>query len=80
MKRLSSAQIAVDAFFDNFSMAALFGKLRIPGAPRLAIDPRSLAEYLSAMDEKEPHSCNTRKPSSPTEPVLHSVENLQQTR
>jgi hypothetical protein len=40
MKRRKVGSIAVDAFFDTFSCAALFGRLRIPGAPREIIDSR----------------------------------------
>jgi hypothetical protein len=40
MKRRKVRSIAVDAFFDNFTCAALFGRLRIPGAPRAIIDSR----------------------------------------
>jgi hypothetical protein len=39
--------IAIDAFFDNFSFAALFGKLPIPRVPRLVVDPRSLDQFLA---------------------------------
>jgi hypothetical protein len=42
MKRRKVGSIAVDAFFDNFSCAALFGRLRIPGSPREIIDPRTV--------------------------------------
>ncbi|MGA9070636.1 MAG: hypothetical protein WB424_10305 [Terracidiphilus sp.] len=45
MKRPKVSNIALDAFYDNFSCAALFGKLRIPGAPREIVDPRSLKEF-----------------------------------
>jgi len=45
MKRPKVGSIAIDAFYDNFSCAALFGKLRIPGAPREIVDPRSLKEF-----------------------------------
>jgi hypothetical protein len=38
MKRPKVRNIAVDAFFDNFMCAALFGRLRIPGSPREIID------------------------------------------
>lgn len=40
MKKQNVGSIAVDAFFDNFTCAALFGRLRIPGSPREMIDPR----------------------------------------
>lgn len=45
MKRPKISSIAIDAFYDNFSCAALFGKLRIPGAPQELVDPRSLKEF-----------------------------------
>jgi len=45
MKRQSVGSIAMDAFFDNLTCAALFGKLRIPGSPREIVDPRSLKEF-----------------------------------
>jgi hypothetical protein len=47
MSKSKLAQIATDAFFDNFSFAALFGKLNLPVAPDRLIDPRSLDEYLA---------------------------------
>jgi hypothetical protein len=37
--------IAIDAFFDNFCMAALIQRLRIPHAPREIIDWRSPEEF-----------------------------------
>jgi len=40
MKRRKVGSIAVDAFFDNLSCAALFGRLRIPGAPLEIVDSR----------------------------------------
>lgn len=40
MNRPKPASIAVDAFYDNFTCAALFGKLRIPGSPRETVDIR----------------------------------------
>ncbi len=40
MKRPKAASIAIDAFYDNFTCAALFRKLRIPGSPREIVDPR----------------------------------------
>ena len=45
MDRPKVGSIATDAFFDNFSFCALFGRLRIPGAPREIMDPRSLREF-----------------------------------
>jgi hypothetical protein len=47
MKRPKIRSIATDAFFDNFSFAALFGKIRIPASPRSIMDPRSLREFAS---------------------------------
>jgi hypothetical protein len=41
MNRRNGASIAVDAFYDNFTCAALFRKVRIPGSPGYIIDPRS---------------------------------------
>ena len=49
MKRQKVRNIAVDAFFDNFTCAALFGRLRIPGSPREIIDPRPVDIFW--MDE-----------------------------
>ena len=40
MNRPKPASIAVDAFYDNFTCAALFKKLRIPGSPRERVDTR----------------------------------------
>ena len=40
MKRQNAANVAVDAFYDNFTCVALFRKLRIPGSPKEIIDPR----------------------------------------
>src|SRR5271165_180429 len=40
MNRPRVASIATDAFYDNFTCAALFRKLRIPGSPEQIIDPR----------------------------------------
>jgi hypothetical protein len=40
MSRPRVTSIAVDSFFDNFTCAALFGRLRIPGSPREIIDTR----------------------------------------
>jgi hypothetical protein len=45
MKRRGTQSIAMDAFFDNFTLAALFGKIRIPGSPAEPVDPRSLKEF-----------------------------------
>lgn len=42
MRRRTVGSIAVDAFFDTFTCAALFGRLRIPGSPREMIDPRAV--------------------------------------
>jgi len=48
MKRPSVGRIAVDAFFDNFTFGALFGKLRIPGSPQVLIDPCSNTFVMEA--------------------------------
>lgn len=40
MKRRKIKSIAIDAYFDNFTCAAIFGRLRIPGAPRKIVDSR----------------------------------------
>jgi hypothetical protein len=45
MNRATTGRNAIDAFFDNFSCAALFGKLHIPGAPREIVDLRTLKEF-----------------------------------
>jgi len=42
MNRPKATSIAIDAFYDNFTCAALFRKLRIPGSPREIVDPRSV--------------------------------------
>ena len=42
------ASIAVDAFFDNFTCAALFRKLRIPGESRRQVNPQMLDEIWMA--------------------------------
>jgi hypothetical protein len=47
MNRPKLGAIATDAFFDNFTLASLFGKLRIPGAPRELVDPRPLKHVKS---------------------------------
>lgn len=47
MSRPKAVDIVADAFFDNFTLAALFGKLRIPGAPIAAVDPRGLIEFTN---------------------------------
>jgi len=39
------ATIAIDAFYDNFTCAALFGKLRVPGSPQEVFDPRPAREF-----------------------------------
>ncbi|MGA3370991.1 MAG: hypothetical protein ABSC48_04440 [Terracidiphilus sp.] len=49
MNRPKLGSIAADAFFDNFTCAALFGRLRIPGSPREIIDPRPVDIFW--MDE-----------------------------
>ena len=51
MNRPKPGSIAVDAFFDNFGFAALFGKLRIPGAPDMLVDPRTVDECLAVLIE-----------------------------
>jgi hypothetical protein len=55
MKKRKLESIAADAFFDNFSLAVLFGRLRIPGAPKMAVDPRTLEQFLAdeRMQSKE---------------------------
>ena len=50
MNRATAGRIAVDAFFDSFSCAALFGKLRIPGAPREIVDLRTVEQFQ--LDER----------------------------
>jgi hypothetical protein len=45
MKRPRGSSIGIDAFYDNFTCAALFRKLRISGAPREIIDPRSARTF-----------------------------------
>ena len=45
MNRAKPASIALDAFYDNFSCAALFRKLRIPGSPRRKVDPRTASVF-----------------------------------
>ena len=40
MNRPRASSIGIDAFYDNFTCAALFRKLRIPGSPKEIIDPR----------------------------------------
>jgi hypothetical protein len=47
MSKSRFAQIAMDAFFDNFSFAALFGRLTIPRAPAKLVDPRTVDRYLA---------------------------------
>jgi hypothetical protein len=49
VNRPKLGSIAADAFFDNFTCAALFGRLRIPGSPREIIDPRPVDIFW--MDE-----------------------------
>jgi len=38
----------IEAFLDAFTMRGLFGRLRYPGSPAYAIDPRSPNEILEA--------------------------------
>jgi len=45
--------IFLNAFLDNLSGAALFGKLRRPGAPMEMIDSRSVEEYLASGEYEE---------------------------
>jgi hypothetical protein len=45
MSRPRAASVAIDAFYDNFTCAALFRKLHIPGSPREIIDPRSARTF-----------------------------------
>src|SRR5580658_4672997 len=45
MSRRKGLGIAIDAFYDNFTCAALFGKLRLPGSPEEIIDPRPVREF-----------------------------------
>jgi hypothetical protein len=45
MNRPKLGSIAIDAFYDAFTCAALFGRLRIPGAPPELIDPRPLKKF-----------------------------------
>ncbi len=45
MNRPKAANIAIDAFYDNFTCAALFRKLRIPGSPAEIIDPRPVRMF-----------------------------------
>jgi len=47
MNRPRPIDIAADAFFDNFSFAALFGRLRIPGSPREIVDHRSIEQFMA---------------------------------
>ena len=84
MNRKRLGNIAADAFFDNFSFAGLFTRLRIPGAPREIVDPRSLAEYSrdeigSAMPGNSGETLKTVFSSKPGS-SLRSLENLHQSR
>jgi hypothetical protein len=45
MNRPRVGTIAIDAFYDNFSCASLFRKLRIPGSPEEIVDPRSARTF-----------------------------------
>jgi hypothetical protein len=45
MNRPQVSSIAIDAFYDNFTCAALFQKLRVPGAPEAIIDPRTVHSF-----------------------------------
>lgn len=45
MGRPKPAGIAIDAFFDNFTCAALFRRLRIPGSPGELVDPTPAPVY-----------------------------------
>jgi hypothetical protein len=49
MKRPSPVGIVADAYFDTFSMAALFCRLRIPCAPRQMVDSRPLKHLLQEL-------------------------------
>jgi len=51
MDRVKVRTIGVDAFFDNFSFAALFSKLHIPGSPHSYIDCSSLKEFNQAIKD-----------------------------
>lgn len=45
MTRPRATSIVIDAFYDNFTCAALFRKIRIPGSPKEVVDPRSAHEF-----------------------------------
>lgn len=49
MNRPKPASIAADAFYDNFTCAALFRKLRIPGSPREKVDTRPANVFWADM-------------------------------
>jgi hypothetical protein len=40
MSRPRAVSVSIDAFYDNFTCAALFHRLHIPGAPKEIVDPR----------------------------------------
>jgi hypothetical protein len=62
MNRPKAIDIVADAFFDNFSGAAIFGRLRIPGSPREIVDPRPLEQFSD--DEIRSGSEDMRKETS----------------
>jgi len=72
MNRPKLGSIAVDAFYDNFTCGALFGKLRIPGSPRQAIDPRSLNEFVHSETLKKLPGSRSESSLKPPKGLYHS--------
>ncbi len=56
-QHMPGVRIAFAAFLDNLSGAALFGKLRWPGAPSEMIDSRTVEEYLASGEFEEYLEC-----------------------
>jgi hypothetical protein len=48
MRNSRIASIVADSFLDGLTGAALFGRLRIPGAPATLFDLRTPTEYLAS--------------------------------
>ena len=59
-QHMPGVRIAFAAFLDNLSGAALFGKLRWPGAPSEMIDSRTVEEDLASGESRNTWSASTQ--------------------
>ena len=48
MKNPRLREIITDSLLDGFTGAGLFGRLRLPGAPDVLIDTRSVADWVAS--------------------------------